>query len=251
MKPLYRDEIVSAIMEFVEGALGYVDLPSDDAEDIDDAQEAAYREHPFEMQEEFPQHVVAVGRQDYCPEQDYAHSIRRQPLRNEQTRRDNLNSMPRTQNVLQYKNTLSLPVQIARVMLYQLPVLGIYLIVRIALASQADSVHFMSDLVPSKILYDYSNANNSHWWLISMASITFWASVVHIQRPKGAAFGLEYSILACYSMIYFMAALMDALFLGAGNLGEFRVFSGTVLFPSTISMIIARGIVAVAKPAHW
>jgi len=146
-----------------------------------------------------------------------------------------------TQSTNSLNRNLSMPAHIARVLLYQVPVISIYFLVRMISAAQVDSVHFMSILRLSEILYDYRYGNNSYWFLISMTSITFWASVVHIQQPNATPLSLEYSILICYTFIFFMPLLL----LGYDSLN----FS--LLLLSAVCIIIARIAVALLKPTRW
>ena len=200
IQPLYRDEIVWEIMEFLEGALGYVDDPGVDAEVIEEEEDIGSRDYLQANPEESQPREAARGYDELYSGQDNNNSAPTQSLYGMPSRRHSFSSMTQSTNSL--NRNLSLPAHIARVLLYQVPVISIYFLVRMVSAAQVDSVHFMSILRLSEILYDYKYGNNSYWFLISMTSITFWASVVHIQQPNATPLSLEYSILICYTFIF-------------------------------------------------
>lgn len=240
IQPLYRDGIVWKIMEFVEGALGYVDDPGVDTEVIEKKENIGSRVYPQAIPGKSQPRETDRGYGEHYPGQENYYSVRQQALYGMPGRSRTFHSMSKSTNAL--NRTLSLPAHIARVLLYQLPAIGIYLLVQIISAAQADSVHFMSNLRPSNMAYDYSYADNSYWFLISMTSITFWASVVHIQEPKGTPLRLEYSILFCYVFILFIPLLLF------GYDHQHFVIGISVLFRSAVSIVIARIVVALSKP---
>ena len=244
VQPLYRDGIVSEIMEFVEGALGYVDDPSVNEEVIKKVADIGSRGYPQTIPEESQPREAARGYDEHYSGQDNNYPAPPQSLYGMPSRRHSFNSM--TQSINNLNRNLSLPAQVARVLLYQAPVISIYILFTIISSAQADSVHFMSNLRPSEMLHDYSYGGNSYWFLISMVSITFWASVVHFQQHNAKPLRLEYSILICYVFIFFIPLLpfvyqfQDFLFLGI-----------SLLIRSAVSIIIARIAVALLKPTRW
>ena len=244
IQPLYRDGIVWEIMEFVEGALGYVDDPGVDAEVIEKKENIGSRDYPQAIPEESNPWETDRSQEEYYSGQDNNYPAPPQSLYGMPSRRHSFNSMTQSTNNL--NRNLSMPGHIARVLLYQLPAISIYLLVQIVSAAQVDSVHFMWNLRASDMFYDYSYGDNSYWFLISMASITFWASVVHIQQPNATPLRLEISILICYAIIF----LMPVMLLGY-NYWNFQVLGRSLLFPSFISIVIARIAVPLFKPTRW
>lgn len=242
IQPLYRDGIVWEIMEFVEGVLGYVDDPGVDAEVIEEEEYIGSRDYPQAIPEESHPWETDRSHDEYYSGQDNIYSASPQSLYGMPSRRHSFNSMTQSTNSL--NRNLSMPAHIARVLLYQLPAISIYLLVQIISAAQVDSVHFMSNLRPSEMLYDYcyGNGNNSYWFLISMTSITFWASVVRIQQPNAKPLTLECSILVCNAT--------PVLLLGY-DFWNFQELGYAILFPSFVSIIIARIAVALLKPTRW
>lgn len=241
MQPLYRDEIVSEIMEFVEGALGYVDLPCvDDEEILDNQQDTANNAHPKETPNESLRRGFAQGQQEYISNVDDGYTLRHQVSPVELNSIGSWSTNSRFSVGSQSNHSLSALGQVTRVLVYQLPTFCVFLMFRILAAVQVNSANFVPNLRLPELVFDY--AYNSNWMWVSFFSISFWSSIVHLQQKNVGPLRLELSILLYFILNYLLVAVP----LG-WRFMDFNVINGAVMFPTLISIVLARSFIALVR----
>lgn len=233
---LYRPAIVVDLMDLIEGALGFVDLPSDQI-------------YPEGETEEFDQEEITnTADEEMISYEPRPEEIDDYNLQLELTRRVVCRRLSRVEDeILQSypereecskSSKLSSIGQIGRTLIYQIPPFSLFLMIKLISGAQPKLDNPTGALNPSSLALEY--VYTWPWALMSFASITLCAAVFQAGRTEKAAYRVEVPLLAYYTLIM---AIVDQ----SNAPPDFAIVMVSFYALSSLSTRVLMGIISCLK----
>ncbi|MCP9784476.1 hypothetical protein KBY83_14355 [Cyanobium sp. WKJ7-Wakatipu] len=233
---LYLPEIVIDLIDLIEGALGFVDLPSDQFNAEGETEEFDQEEITNTADEEM---ISYEPRSEEIDDYNLQLESTRRLLRRRPSLVENeiLQSYPEREESSKSSKLSSIG-QIGRTLIYQIPPFSLFLMIKLISGAQANLDNPTGTLNPSSLALEY--VYKWPWALMSFASITLCAAAFQSGRTEKEAYRVEVPLLAYYTLI--MAIVYES-----KAPPDFAIFMVSSYALSSLSTRVLMGIISCLK----
>ena len=201
LETLYLPEIVTEMMDLVEGIHGFVELPPEQLlaeKDVEEFDESYFLGATGEVLSSSASSSDGIDKYDF-PSKAYRRTLRRY-IGSEND--EHLYGYPE-QIAKVRPNEFSPLAQISRTLLYQLPPFSLFLLARIFWGTQGPA-SLAQTFHGSDLVFEY--VNSLPWALVSFASITFSAAALQSGRSERSLYRVEPALAAYYFLVFAISA---------------------------------------------